>query len=248
MNLGFLSISPLLIVILQLITVVHAVKTGRTSPWVYLIIFVPLIGSIAYLLVEILPDPQVASFFEPLTSIFDRIVNPAPSIDRLEKELEFNNAFGNRIALAQAYERKGNITKALELYEGSLNGFYENDVPTLEKVGMLYFQKDDYKKALHIFEHIDEVEQQEPTALVLLMIARCKEKLGNKKHTRENYERAVRKASGLEADYYYAAFLQKNNENELMKEHIKQTQRKFDGMYSKFKRQERVWMNKLQKL
>lgn len=44
------------LVILDLMLVVHAAKTGRLSPWAFIILMLPGIGAIAYVVVELIPD------------------------------------------------------------------------------------------------------------------------------------------------------------------------------------------------
>ena len=46
----------LLIIVLDVAFVIHAAKTGRMSPWAYIILMLPGIGAIAYVLVELLPE------------------------------------------------------------------------------------------------------------------------------------------------------------------------------------------------
>jgi len=36
--------------------IVHAAKTGRFWPWGYIILFIPGLGALAYVLVELLPE------------------------------------------------------------------------------------------------------------------------------------------------------------------------------------------------
>jgi hypothetical protein len=47
---------PLIIlsVIVQIALIVHAVRTGRSPYWVFIILMVPGIGSLAYFIVELL--------------------------------------------------------------------------------------------------------------------------------------------------------------------------------------------------
>ena len=46
----------ILSILIQLALVVHAIKTGRNSSWVFILLFFPLIGGLAYLIVELLPS------------------------------------------------------------------------------------------------------------------------------------------------------------------------------------------------
>jgi hypothetical protein len=40
---------------LQLLLIIHVLKTRRDFFWIYLLIFLPLVGGLAYIVVEILP-------------------------------------------------------------------------------------------------------------------------------------------------------------------------------------------------
>jgi hypothetical protein len=49
---------PLAIILflINVILIVHAAKTGRFSPWAYVILLLPGVGALAYVLVELLPE------------------------------------------------------------------------------------------------------------------------------------------------------------------------------------------------
>jgi len=46
----------ILIWIMQLALIVHVIKTGRSYYWIMFLLFVPLLGGLAYFLVEVLPQ------------------------------------------------------------------------------------------------------------------------------------------------------------------------------------------------
>jgi hypothetical protein len=45
----------LLLTLINIVLVVHAAKSGRFSPWGYIILMMPGIGAIAYVAVELIP-------------------------------------------------------------------------------------------------------------------------------------------------------------------------------------------------
>lgn len=47
-----------LTIIVQILCVMHVVRTGREKWWILLIIFLPIVGMAAYFLIEVLPDMQ----------------------------------------------------------------------------------------------------------------------------------------------------------------------------------------------
>src|ERR1700756_4258087 len=46
----------LILGVLDVVLVIHAAKTGRFSPWAYIILMIPLFGSLAYVGVELVPE------------------------------------------------------------------------------------------------------------------------------------------------------------------------------------------------
>ena len=44
------------VVVLQVLLTIHAARTGRVQPWLYIIIFLPGIGCLLYVLVELGPE------------------------------------------------------------------------------------------------------------------------------------------------------------------------------------------------
>jgi hypothetical protein len=45
----------LLLTLINIVLLVHAAKTGRFSPWGYIILMIPGIGAIAYVVAELIP-------------------------------------------------------------------------------------------------------------------------------------------------------------------------------------------------
>jgi len=54
----FNGLNPLLLVsyAVQVLLVVHCFKTGRNTMWIWVLVFLPGVGALAYLAVEILPQ------------------------------------------------------------------------------------------------------------------------------------------------------------------------------------------------
>ncbi len=50
--------APLSIIIwlVQLVLIIHVLKSGRNRYWIMALLFMPLIGGIAYLVIELLPE------------------------------------------------------------------------------------------------------------------------------------------------------------------------------------------------
>jgi hypothetical protein len=79
----------------------HAVKTGRCSPWCYIILALPGVGAAAYILVELLPE-WLNSFNGQKAQIrVGRALNPEKQYRALTDALMIADTVANREALAK---------------------------------------------------------------------------------------------------------------------------------------------------
>ena len=82
-------------VILQAICVIHCIRKGSQQNWIWLIVFLPLIGSVAYLFTEVITRRNIRD----MQSGVGEVLSPSGSIKKLEDNLRFSDTFNNRIAL-----------------------------------------------------------------------------------------------------------------------------------------------------
>jgi len=119
---------------LQAICVIHCLRKGRTTNWIWLIVFLPVIGSLIYIFTEIFTSRDIQNVQSGIGSVF----NPGASLRRLEENLRFTDTFANRVALADAYLSTGNTDRAIELYESSLTGNFEENEHVLSQLIIAY--------------------------------------------------------------------------------------------------------------
>src|ERR1700743_2889247 len=101
---------------LQLICVIHCLRKGNQTTWIWLIVFLPIVGCLAYLFMGVFNKGSVRQ----MQSGMGTAIYPAGKIKKLEKQLEFADTFNNRVLLADAYLSSGNTERAIQLYESSL--------------------------------------------------------------------------------------------------------------------------------
>jgi hypothetical protein len=71
--------------------VVHAAKTGRFTPWGYLIILLPGVGVIAYILVELVPEWMGSRQGQQARQRVVNTLDPERQYRKLEDELEITD-------------------------------------------------------------------------------------------------------------------------------------------------------------
>lgn len=153
--------------LIQLLLIIHCIKTGR-SGWLWLLVFLPYIGGIAYIILNVIPDIQDSGKLQRAgDSIFDKL-NPNKKIAELENLVRKQNTIVNIVALADAYLEDGNFEKSLELYKSCLTGPYEHDEDIEFKVVKAYFKAgkfDEAKNALEEFKKNHKISNAEQSLL-----------------------------------------------------------------------------------
>lgn len=117
--------------ILQLALIIHCIKTNKPFYWIYLIIFIPYVGGVAYLLVELLPALLNSRQLRQTGQSIVRTFNPSVTIKKLEEQLENQDTVSNRTVLAQAYIKAQQYDKAVPLLRSCLSGPFADDRATL---------------------------------------------------------------------------------------------------------------------
>ena len=91
----------LLLVIIDVMLVVHAVRTGRASPWVFIILMVPVVGAIAYLVAVLVPDWVGSRQGQQTQRTIAKALNPEKRYRELSDAVEIADTIANRAALAE---------------------------------------------------------------------------------------------------------------------------------------------------
>jgi len=100
--------------------IVHAAKTGRFNPWGYVILFLPGVGALAYVLVELIPEWMETWQGQQARRRVVSTLNPEKDYRRLMDDLAITDTIANRSALADECLRLGKFDEALVHYDSIL--------------------------------------------------------------------------------------------------------------------------------
>ena len=86
---------PILILyaLLKILLATHAVRSGRARPWLWIIIFVPGIGCLAYTLIEVVPELLKGRAARRAVGAVDAAVAPEREYRRLLRRVEVAPTF-----------------------------------------------------------------------------------------------------------------------------------------------------------
>jgi hypothetical protein len=191
---------------LQLICVIHCIKKGNQGYWIWLIIFLPLIGCIAYLFTEIVTKRE----FNKVQTGVGNVLNPSGSIKKLEANLQFSDTFNNRVMLADAYLEKGFTDKAIDLYESSLTGNFTENEYVLSKLVLAHYKKKEYGKVIPLAKKLS-VLPQFARSKSHIMYAVALGYAGNLQEAENEFLKMKSKFANYEARYEFGKFLQRQH-------------------------------------
>ncbi|MGD0185544.1 MAG: tetratricopeptide repeat protein [Roseiarcus sp.] len=110
----------IVIAVLDIALIVHAAKTGRFMPWGFVILFLPGIGALAYVVVELLPEWLGSHKARQARQQFAGAIDPTRRYRQLHDDLEIVDTIANRTALAEECLTLGKYDEALGQYDAIL--------------------------------------------------------------------------------------------------------------------------------
>lgn len=198
-----------IVILIQGLCVFHSIKKGTQSKWLWLIVFLPLIGSVIYIFTEVIKKRHISG----VQSSIQHIANPTGRITELEKRFKFSDTFTNRVALADAYLENGLNEKAIELYEPALSGVFIDNEHVIKQLIIGYYNLKQYKKVTDIAPKILKSFDFSKSRANLLYALSLLE-TGDLAKAEKEFEAMNHRFSNYEARFYYGDFLVKQNRKE----------------------------------
>ena len=236
--------------ILQLALIIHCIKTNKPFYWIYLIIFIPYVGGVAYLIVELLPALLNSRQLRQTGQSIVRTFNPSHEIKRLQEQLENQDTVSNRTSLAQAYIEAQQYDKAVPLLQSCLTGPFADDRATLFLLARALFADGqgtaDARKAAEILQKLQQKQAFSSTDEKLFDL-RVRSSLAEKPLLGE-FVSLWNESKNFEAGFYCVQALAQNGETEQART-VTDEMRKILKTYKNFSRSIGAeWLRKAQTL
>lgn len=227
---------------IQLLLVVHVLKTGRDRYWIFLLIFLPLVGGAAYLIMEVLPE-----FFGSLTGQRARrsvaqILDPGADLRSCAASWEQSPNAENGRRYAQALIIANKSEEALEILDRSLTGFFENDPTLLLLKAQAKFDLGAWQECLDVLDRLKETNPDHRSPEGHLLYARALENTGRVADSIEEYRAVASYYPGAEARYRLASALKSNGDIGEAREEFESILRDARLAPAHFRKSERSWL------
>lgn len=140
--------------LLQLALIVHVYNTGRPYWWIFVILFFPGFGAIAYLVCEILPELRTGD----MQKLRWRLYGPRGRIAALKERIADSDTVENQMLLAQELLVQKRAAEAVEILRGCATGPFKNDAYVQYAVAEALAANEQWQESLDILDRLQPAD------------------------------------------------------------------------------------------
>lgn len=220
----------LLAILIQLALVVHVIKTGRDRMWIWILLMAPMIGGLAYLVVELLPEWSRGAAAHKVRKKVVDMTDPHRDLRQAHAHLRNNETVQNLINMAEECMAKGLFEDAEGFWRRALKGQFANDPVLLEGLARAQFGDKRYANCRVTLETLIEANPDYRSKIGHVLYARSLFEMGDT-------EGALKEFSALRE--YHPTALVKYHLGELLYQHNRPTDAL--AQYSSILEEENAW-------
>jgi len=189
--------------------IVHVIKTGRSTLWIWAIALLPAAGSLAYVAVEILPEIFGGRTARRTRAGMQRIIDPDRNLRQAAAAVEISGNVDARRRLAQEFYERGQYAEAIAAIEGGLRGIFAHDPTLLLGLAQAQFAAGDFSASRATLERLIEHNPDFKSTDGHLLYARTLEAQNALDEAEHEYAAVSPEYPGAEARLRYAMLLKR---------------------------------------
>src|SRR5947209_7030872 len=195
----------ILSLLVQAAFIVHVIKTGRNTLWIWVLIIpgLALAGILAYLVVEVLPELMRSRGAQRTARGLRKAIDPGRDLRRLESEAQVGGNVASRQRYAEELVRHGRYEDAIAQYRQALTGLYEHDPNLMLGLAQAQFAQGEPAAARASLDGLIAANPQFRSPAGHLLYARALEAEGNTARALEEYRAVAGSYPGAEAAVRY---------------------------------------------
>ena len=222
--------------LLYAVAIIHFVRRRPAGYWLWVILFLPSIGVLIYIVVEVIPD---IGLLRQAFEVFPR----RKRIRRLESIVVDNPSTGNFEELGDLYLDEKNFKRALESYERAIGSRGHSDDAYYRR-GIAKLELGDFASAVPDLEFTVSRDPKYDSYRAMGLLAHAYANTGQPEKAEQSFLDATRISTLSETYWNYATFLASQNRADDAKEWAQKILSKKNNMPNYLRRRERPWFRK----
>jgi hypothetical protein len=219
----------------------HAVKTGRDSMWLWIILMFQPIGGLVYLALNVVPDIFGGSTARKISTAARETLDPHREYREAKAACDDTPTVRNQSRLAHAAAHLGHHAEAEALYAAAAQGVHADDPALLLGRAKALLELGRAAEALTTLEKLGQDEANGRTPPAALAMARAYEALGRTDEADRAFQWASERMPGFEALARYAAFMARNGRKDEARDIVRELDQRMTKLRGQFRREAQTW-------
>ncbi len=186
---------------MQLALIIHVLKTDRSRYWILILLFMPLIGGLAYFVIELLPQLSGSITGRRAVRSVKQTLNPGADLRQNEAAWNQSPNVDSSRRYAEALMDSGKTSEAEDIIDKALKGLFATEPTLLLLKARLQFENDRTAETVQTLETLQENNPDFRSADGHLLYARALEAEGRIDEAVKEYSAVSGYYPGVEARY-----------------------------------------------
>ena len=238
-----MPLTSILIWLIQLALVIHVLKTGRSRYWIMVLLFLPMIGGIAYLVIEVIPEFSGSITGQRAVRNVKNTLNPGADLRQHEAAWSQSPNVDNGRRYAEALLDSGKTTEAEEIANQALKGLFATEPTLLLVKARIQFTQERMDAVVKTLESLQEHNPDFRNAEGHLLYARALEETGQLDQAVREYSAVSGYFPGVEARYRLALCLEKTENNAASKAELESILNDAKLAPPHFRKSQKTWLD-----
>ncbi len=233
----------ILIWLIQLALVIHVLKTGRSRYWILMLLFMPMIGGIAYFIIEILPDLTNSISGQRAVRNVKHTLNPGADLKQHKAAWDQSPNVDNGRRYAESLLDAGKTAEAEAIINQALRGLFATEPTLLLLKARLQFESGRASDAVTTLESLKEHNPDFRSSEGHLLYARALENIGQVDLAVREYSAVSGYFPGVEARYRLALCLEHAGKHPASVSELESILNDAKLAPQHFRRSQKVWLD-----
>jgi len=235
---------------IQVAFIIHVIKTGRNTLWIWVLIIpgLSLVGMIAYLFVEVLPEVMRSRAAQRTARGVKKALDPEADLRRYENEARVTANVASRQRYAEELVRHERFADAIGVYRQVLTGLYEHDPNLMLGLARAQFGAGDATAARATLDELIRLNPDFRSPDGHLLYARALEAEGNVEKALEEYRVLAPGYPGAEAAVRFAQLLKAQGKSAEAAKVAKELLEQARIAPAHYRRAQRSWLDTAERL
>jgi hypothetical protein len=204
-------------ILIALFFAVHAVRSGQSLFWLFILFSFPLLGSLIYFALIYLPNSRLQRGARKVVVAASKTLDPTRELREAQAAYDYTPTAQNQMRLAAAQLEAGKAEEAALNYEACLKGLFASDLEIRLGAARAYFASGRSQDAITHLEFIRANDPSFRAEQVALLLAQALAAAGRQADAKQEFESALQRFGSFETKAEYVIWAAGAGEHEVAK-------------------------------